>query len=287
MTITRICPLLGLLFAGCATSPPDTPHSDVTAAYTLQPGDEKYFCYTINLPADRDIAITKMTPKYGIGTHHILFAQTITPEADGFTECPVLIRDTWLPLYTGGLNSGPLELPPSTGFTVLQRGQQVLLQLHLQNVSDQPITDTTTMRVDYTDVTPELIPAGIFGFDNRKLDIPAHTNAAVNQMNCSVDRDLDVFAVLGHMHKHGTHLDVSRGVSAGDEMLYAEDWNFETQPVTPMTYKVHKSDNIFLRCTHANSGDAAVPYGESSDTEMCAFVMFYAPAAGLDGCINQ
>ena len=79
----------------------------------------------------------------------------------------------------------------------------------------------------------------------------------------------------------------SSGVNAGDELLYAEDWNFETQPVTSMTYTVHKSDNIFLRCTHANSGDTAVPYGESSDTEMCAFVMFYAPAAGLDGCIKQ
>jgi hypothetical protein len=280
--------LLFVLVAACASTPEDKNSITLEGKdYTLQPGDEKYFCYTMNLPADRDIAIVKMTPTYGISTHHILVAQTIVPEPDGFSDCNVLIKDTWIPLYTGGLNSGPLVLPENTGFTVLQRGQQVLLQLHLQNVSDKPVTATTSMKFDFVDVTPDLIPAGIFGFDNRVLNIPAHTDAALNQMNCAVDKDLDVFAVLGHMHKHGSHLAVSRGANIGDEMMYQEDWNFETQPVTPMVFHVNKNDNVFLQCTHKNEGDTPITYGESSDTEMCAFVMFYAPAAGLDGCINQ
>jgi hypothetical protein len=288
MRIARICPLLCLLFAACASSPDgDGNHTDVVAKYTLQPGEEKYLCYTVQLPADRELAITRMTPTYGVSTHHILFAQTLVDEAAGMSECAVLIRDTWLPLYTGGVSSGPLVLPAKTGFTVLKPGQQLLLQLHLQNASDTPVTDTTTMRVEYTDVTPDLIHAGIFGLDNRKLDIPAHTDAALNEMSCTIDRDLGVFAVIGHMHKHGAHLDVSRGATAGDEMLYAEDWSFETQPVTPATFTVHKNDMLHLRCTHKNSSDQPVAWGESSDTEMCAFVMFYAPATGISGCLNQ
>ena len=283
MRITLLC----LLVAACTSSNDDPNATTIEGKYTLQPGEEKYFCYTTTLPADRDVAITKMTPTYGLSTHHILVAQTAVPEADGFSECPVLIRDTWIPLYTGGKNSGPLELPDNTGFTVLKRGQQVLMQLHLQNASDQVVDAETTMRFDYVDVTPTLIHAGIFGFDDRKLDIPAHTDAAINTMNCAVDTDLDVFAVLGHMHKHGAHLAVSRGATVNEEMLYAEDWNFETQPVTPMSFHIAKNDNVFLQCTHKNEGDTPIMYGESSDTEMCAFVMFYAPAAGLDGCINQ
>jgi hypothetical protein len=280
--------LLCVLFAACTSSPAEDKNSTtLDAHYKLQPGDEKYFCYTTTLPMDRDIAIVKMTPTYGISTHHILVAQTITPEPDGFSECPVLIKETWIPLYTGGLDSGPLILPANTGFPVFNRGQQVLLQVHLQNLSDMPVDATTSMKFEYVDVTPDMIPAGIFGFDNRVLNIPPHTEAALNQMNCAVDKDLDVFAVLGHMHKHGSHLAVSRGVNLGDEMIYDEDWNFETQPVTPMTFHIAKNDNVFLQCTHKNDGDTPVMYGESSDTEMCAFVMFYAPASGLDGCINQ
>src|SRR4051812_6689650 len=125
--------LLGcLVLVGCATSPAEPPHIDLKSTpYTLQPGEEKYFCYTMNLPADKDIAITKVTPTYGQGTHHILFSQTLTPEPDGFSECPVLVRTTWVPLYAGGKDSGPLELPPKVGFKPLQKGQQILMQLHL------------------------------------------------------------------------------------------------------------------------------------------------------------
>ena len=281
-------PLLLLLLVGCTSSSEEaSEHVDlVSTPYTLQPGEEKYFCYTMRLPADRDVAITKITPKYGVGTHHILFSQTIATEPEGFSECNVLIRTTWVPLYAGGLDSGPLELPPSTGFKPLERGQQVLMQLHLQNATDAPITATTSLRIDLADATPELKPASIFGLDNRKLSIPAQSQGT-SAMNCVIDKDLEVFAVLGHMHKHGVHLDVSRGATAGAEMLYEETWNFEEQPVTPAAFHVNKGDNLHLRCTHKNDGNTPVVYGESSDTEMCAFVMYYAPATALDGCINE
>ncbi len=281
--------LLLVLLVGCTSSSADDgQHVDlVSTPYTLQPGEEKYFCYTMALPSDRDIAITKLTPTYGEGTHHILFSQTIAPEPDGFSECNVLIRTTWVPLYAGGKDSGALELPANTGFKPFERGQQVLMQLHLQNATDAPITDTTSMRIDYVDATPEITPASMFGLDNRVLSIPAHSTGTDSEMSCVVDHDLDVFAVLGHMHKHGVHLDISRGQAAGDEMLYEENWDFELQPVTPISFHVNANDRLFLRCTHDNETDQVVPYGESSDTEMCAAVMYYAPATALDGCINQ
>src|SRR5678815_1645534 len=81
--------LLVVVLSGCASEAAQEPadnHIDVVSdPYTLQPGDEKYFCYTVNLPADKDIAITKMTPTYGAGTHHILVSQTLAPEPDGFS----------------------------------------------------------------------------------------------------------------------------------------------------------------------------------------------------------
>jgi hypothetical protein len=276
-----------VVLVGC-TSEDDGNHVDlVSTAYTLQPGDEKYFCYAMNLPKDRDIVITKLTPTYGEATHHILFSQTIAPEPDGFSDCNVLIRTTWIPLYAGGLDSGPLELPENTGFYPLEKGQQVVMQLHLQNATDAPITGTTKMRIDFVDKTPDNKPASIYGLDNRKLNIPPRTAEMKTEMTCKASRDLDVFAVMGHMHKYGVHIDLSRGVSPGAEMLYQTAWDFETQPVTPMKFQVKQGENLYLRCTHKNDTDKPVVYGESSDTEMCSFVMYYAPAETLDGCINE
>src|SRR5688572_29451584 len=135
----RALPLLFLL-VGCASSDEPQDHVDlVSAPYTLQPGEEKYFCYTMRLPVDREIALTKFTPQYGLGTHHILVAQTLATEPEGFSECNVLIRTTWVPLYAGGVDSGVLALPPNIGFSPLEPGQQILMQLHLQNATDAPI----------------------------------------------------------------------------------------------------------------------------------------------------
>jgi hypothetical protein len=276
-----------VVLVGCA-SEDDGNHIDlVSAEYTLQPGEEKYFCYTMRLPADRDLAITKLTPTYGEATHHILLAQAIAPEPEGFSDCNVLIRTTWIPLYAGGVDSGPVVMPENTGFKAFERGQQILMQLHLQNATDEPITSSTKMRIDFVDTTPDLIPASIYGLDNRKIEIPANTAAMKTEMSCKVNTDLEVFAVMGHMHKHGVHIDVSRGATPGAEMLYETAWSFETQPVTPVSLSIKANDNLHLRCTHRNDTAKPVLYGESSDTEMCSFVMYVAPADTLNGCINQ
>jgi len=279
---------VGAHAAACtSSSTSDTPHIDfVSDAYTLQPGEEKYFCYATNLPADRDIAIVKLEPTYGAGTHHILVSQTLAPEP-AFSECPVLSKSTWAPIYAGGKESNPLVLPDNTGFVPLTRGQQVVMQLHLQNASDAPISAKTSMRIDFVDATPGLIRAGFVGFDNRKLDIPAHSDAAMNEMSCTITQEIDVFAALGHMHKHGLHLDVSRGPTAGAEMLFAEDWNFDAQPIAPASFKLEPSNDLFLRCTYRNDGDMPLVYGESSDTEMCVLVLYYAPASNTRGCVNK
>jgi hypothetical protein len=272
---------------GCTSSTADVPHIDfVSDTYMLQPGEEKYFCYTINLPADRDIAITKLTPTYGAATHHILVSQAVVPEPT-FSECPVLSKQTWAPIYAGGKDSGPLELPPNTGFVPLTRGQQVVMQLHLQNATDSAISAHTAMRIEYTEATPDLVRAGFVGFDNRSLVIPPHSDAAMNEMNCVMSTTLNVFAALGHMHKHGVHLDVSRGAVAGAEMLYQEDWNFDAQPVTPVSFTLNPNDNLFLRCTYRNNDDSALAYGESSNDEMCVLVLYYAPQVDARGCVKK
>jgi hypothetical protein len=279
---------IGVYATACTSSSDSaTSHIDfVSDTYVLQPGEEKYFCYATNLPADRDIALVKLTPTYGPGTHHILVSQTLAPEPT-FSECPVLSKMTWAPIYAGGKGSSPLELPDNTGFIPLTRGQQVVMQLHLQNATDAPISANTAMRIDFADAAPGLIHAGFIGFDNRTLNIPAHSDAAMNEMSCIIDQEVNVFAALGHMHKHGLHLDVSRGPVAGAEMLHAEDWNFDAQPITPVSFQLKPNDDLFLRCSYRNDGDTALVYGESSENEMCVLVLYYAPAGTARGCVQR
>src|SRR6202044_3861935 len=60
--------------------------------YTLQPGDEKFYCYTMTLPDD--VVVTGFTPNYGEATHHMVFAQTLAEEPNGFSVCDVFFKTT-------------------------------------------------------------------------------------------------------------------------------------------------------------------------------------------------
>jgi hypothetical protein len=250
--------------------------------YTLQPGDEKFFCYTMTLPDDA--VVTGFTPTYGNATHHILFAQTLALEPDGFSECNVLFKTTWAPLYVGGKNTNPLQLPEGTGMK-LTAGTQILLQLHLLNASSAPITDSTSVTMQLAaDPSQPYTPAGIYGLDDRTINIPPNATAYQTSMNCQSGKTMSVFALFGHMHKIGTHINVTRN---GGEVLFDSDWDFDVQPTTAKSLTINPSDQLTLTCTYANTTSTAVTYGESTFNEMCAFVFYYTSYEGLDGCIQQ
>lgn len=254
--------------------------------YTLQPGEEQYYCYTFRLPTDGEHVITAIEPEYGISTHHIFFAQTLAPEPEGWSDCPVLARDTWIPLYLGGVESNRLEMPAGTG-VALPPGQQVLMQLHLQNPTPEPITARTTLTLTLAEPGEERTPAGVFGLDNRLVSIPARASAHETVMRCRPERHMEVFAVLGHMHQFGTRMRMERVRGGATEMLFDQVWSFAEQPTTPVAFSLDPGDELVMTCTHANPSESVLGYGESSNDEMCALVMYYTPFDFIDGCIED
>ena len=254
--------------------------SVASTQYTLAPGDEKYFCYTTTLAADT--VVTGFTPNYGPAAHHILLAQTIAPEPDGFSECTVLFKTTWVPLFVGGKGSTPAKLPDGAGIKLLA-GAQVLLQLHLQNAGSANVTGATSVDMQTTDASKPYTPAGIFGIDNRQIDIPAGASNFEAKMDCKATKPMNVFAIFGHMHKTGQHLTLNRG----SETIYDADWKFDLQPTTQKTMTVAPDDTLSLHCFYGNNTASDIKYGESSNQEMCAFVLYYTPFDGLNGCVQK
>lgn len=291
-TVNRFAPLLGLALLSCSSNsaPPGAAAEGGTqnellfssTDYTIQPGEEKYMCWAGNLPADREVNIRSIWGDYGEATHHVFFAWTLAPEPDGMTECPVLFKLTWIPIYLGGRNTSPLTVPEGAAIE-MGTGKQLLLQLHMQNTTTKPIVNRVTMHMELGEPGKAYTPAGIFGIDNRVITLPPNTADVHTTMSCQPGKDMNVFAVLGHMHKLGKALDISQNGNG----VYHEDWNFNDQPITPFSLTVHSNDELGLDCTHSNPLNTTVGYGESSDTEMCATIFYYTPYDHLAGCVNS
>src|SRR5581483_6783511 len=217
--------------AGCSSGPPAQMKNPLaidfdTATYTVQSGEEKrYFCFTTRLPADKDPFITEITPTYGKATHHLGVYYTLADEPDGVFDCPELVRQTWVPLYGGGIQSGTVKTPDGAAFP-LKRNQQILVQLHLLNSSPNAVTDKASIHLLTTDAANPT-PAGIFGMSDTQIALAP--GAGDVTMDCPISHPMNVFGVFGHMHQLGTHIELSK---VGGPVIYGEDWNFNDQPTT-------------------------------------------------------
>jgi hypothetical protein len=281
-------------FAACACSsdsdaPADAPPAAVaenvvtfeSTDFELAPGDEKYMCWARNLPADKRVVVSEITGEYGPGTHHVFFGWTLAPETEEMFECPVLFKTTWIPIYLGGVDSSPLTLPDGAGVD-LETGKQLVLQLHLQNTLAKPIVNRVKMKMKLRDPEEPFDAAGVFGLDNRVIALPPNSTDVRTSMSCKPGRTMNVFSVLGHMHKLGQKLEVSHN----GNVVFTQPWNFDEQPITPFQLQVAPEDELGISCLHSNPGSNMVTYGESSDTEMCATVFYHTPYEGLSGCVN-
>jgi hypothetical protein len=265
-----------------SSAPPVPTMSFTSDAYTLQPGEEKYYCYTKTLT--EDMVFNGFSPTYGQGTHHILLAQSIAAEQEGFQECDVLFKNTWVPLYVGGKGTTPVDFPQGAGYK-LAKGTPVVLQVHLLNAGSAPLTDKTKIDVKTIDPSSSYTPAGIFGMDNRVIQIPPQAASYETDQTCSPDgKTLNVFATFAHMHKLGQHIRVTRNDS---DVVYDAKWDFDNQPTMAKTMTVAPTDSLKLTCTYANPTANPVTYGEHTGDEMCAFVFYYTPFDVLDGCIKE
>jgi len=271
--------------AGAGGSVPEFdggPHLTIeTPAYSLTPGEDKrYFCYSTRV--DQDAMVTGVDPVYGKATHHLGVFATTADEPDGVFDCPELLKDTWMPLYVGGIAGGSLALPTGTAYH-FAKGAQILVQVHLVNVTTSPVSDRVFVFLPTTSDTTSK-PAGAFFLSNQSFSIPAHAMSYDAAMDCMVGKDMDVFALLPHMHQLGRHITLSKATMPTYDVLFDSAWSFENEPTVPKSFMLASSDSLHLDCAFVNPGAMPVNYGQQYSDEMCTFFVYYTPFDMFTGC---
>lgn len=267
--------------------PPEGGQQLLSEPYTLQPGEEKYFCYTFTSPSS-EVGVVAVDNIAGKLVHHVALFQTLLAEPEGFSECNVLVRLTWQPIWAGGRGGNGLELPPKVAFHI--PGQtQYLVQYHLLNATPHPVTERSAINLGYAqDDLAGYEKAGIFALGQFSLNIPKDASGYTQEVGCSVEREdtMHVFAVFPHMHTLGSKLELFQGPSEDDlSTAYKIDpWPFGDQPFDRVDFDVAPGDYLRSRCTWNNTSGHAVAFGESTNDEMCFLVLFAYPMPEIDGC---
>lgn len=252
-----------------------------TAEYSLAPSEEKFLCYAKTL--EEDLAVDRFDYVAAPGVHHAIFSRTLAPEPDGFSECKVLLRTTWVPMFASATSGVSLETPKGAG-VILPKGTQLLVQLHLLNATSAPLTSRYRLKMrKSTVVDPE--PVGIYAFGSTGLVVPPRMRSEQSDA-CTVPAALDAFAAIAHMHYTGKSFRFEAGPSDGElkEIFRLDKFEFEKQVVAPIELKLPAGWRTRVTCTFDNPYDHELKFGESSLDEMCFFVTFARNREGLTGC---
>lgn len=256
-------------------------HMFRTESFTVPAGSERYLCWTTK--TDKPLKVKAIEFAGSNEIHHLTFAQTILPEPAGLSECEFLLKTTWLPLFSAGAGANKLSLPNGVA-QELPAGTQLLVQLHLLNVTSQDLTKAMELKLEVTEA-PDTQPVKIGGFGSFHISLPPHQKTKITH-ECSLPLTSRVVALMPHMHQLATSMTLEMGSSASDlKPIYTrEPWNFDQQTIDNVDMVLEAGKYMRVTCSYDNTTDKTVTYGESSFNEMCFLGAFWVGESM--NCVN-
>lgn len=276
-----------LSLVGCGSDKPeDTVPTGfqplLSGDWSMPPGQEGYVCVRATVP--ETMYIHAFQPVAPLGTHHTALAIDLQGGDDGTFACEA--KDVGFKILFGsGVGTAPYALPDGVAMT-LEAGTQVILNLHLFNTTDAPITGTSGIdveRVAQADVVNEA--EVVYALDT-DLDVPPGDSVATH--SCTFNVASTIIGVFPHMHRLGTRMTASVEHAGGSQMFFDHDYTFEQQlnyATDPV--QVVDGDKVNYQCGFTNPTGQDVQFGESTNDEMCVLGMYRYPAQGsISLCIN-
>lgn len=252
-----------------------------------------YLCWSFDVPAG--MAAEEYAFRFEplldntANTHHmLLFHDDDGGNAAGPFDCEGLPLE-WNMIAGWAPGRMADEIPPGAGVRI-QEGEQLVLQVHYDNVTQPGTTDNSGIRVVLTDEVG-LTPAGI-------LWSGVIWSSSINGSNvsrthtCNINEPVTMFTVFPHMHQVGKRItmEVQRaGQSNWTTLVDVSGWSFEDQPnvpIDPAEQTFMPGDKVRTTCWWDTQGQS-VSFGEASDDEMCFNFIYHYPKIDFEfACVG-
>ncbi|MDD9947040.1 MAG: hypothetical protein OXU20_38715, partial [Myxococcales bacterium] len=253
-------------------------HRFMEADWALAPTSEGYRCMKLTLPHDVYIvAFSHISPP---GTHHASFGITDRSEPDGVYACAPGVGGT-RSLQGSGAGGGAFELPASVAMH-LRAGEQVTMNLHLFNATDEILTGRSGLRIKTVPRDMVRHEASSLVAGAAPLMVPP--GRSLQRGGCTFDQDATLFSVGPHMHQLGVYMRIQAKTADGLQTLHEGPFDFYHQvhyPIAPLSLQA--GDRIEVECTYENPTDRTVMLGDGSLDEMCFVFLGMYPAVTHKG----
>lgn len=249
----------------------------ISAEWSLESGTEIYLCSRLTI--EEDTWISEFHPIIPVGTHHTVVTLADPGTPDGTDECSNPFEGGPRSIYGTGVGTQPLVMPEGVAVKIAA-GEQIVLNLHLFNATPDELTGTSG--IQYKEVDPSQVEQEASSYLWGPLDFAIDPNGiTTDSATCTLVEDLDVFAILPHMHQTGSYLRFIYTPPGGEPIeLFDRAYDFDAQEMQmyePIA-QLEAGGTITTECTWDNPTDETLIFGESSNAEMCFAALWGMPA---------
>jgi hypothetical protein len=265
-----------------ASAEPDAGAADgfellVAAEWSLPPGTERYKC--VYQTVRETIFVRAFRPLIPLGTHHTVLTKGPKQRDDGIYDCNAGTNYREM-VFGSGVGTQEFRLPEGIAVKI-EAGEQLLLNLHLFNLSEDELAQTSGTEILQLSEDEVVHEAENLMVANLDLRIPPGSSTHVG--GCAMNGDVTLLSVSPHMHMLGSHMRVvAHSSDAGEIVLRDAAYDFDEQLIFPLAQPVTmtRGDRIDIACSYNNTTSRDVYWGDSSLEEMCIAGIYRYPARG-------
>jgi hypothetical protein len=272
------------------------------APYEIGANGEHYEQFYFSVPWPKDSVATSYATVVDNAKilHHWLLFSTAEKEVDGFHKTvplPTLIGASPV-LLTGWALGGPnLVAPKDVGFELPDPGSQLNVQWHFYNSTSSPQRDASSVQICTVPKAMRPHVGAVTWLGTEDLNgskwfggagMPAHQVSTFSSVcnplrtGASASEPLHIIGFEPHMHRIGTRMQTEVIHKDGKlEMIFDKLFSFGNETHYYQSYDLLPGETLRTSCTFNNTNDFGVPFGESSDTEMCYQFVFSWPAHAM------
>jgi hypothetical protein len=287
-----LCPLLAVACSGSSGSSSDS------SALTVETGDfdvaagDAFECFYTSLVTDHEVSVVRAKAVQAKGGHHVTVYYADDYRAAEHHKCDDAEMTQWHQVAAAAGAEGAsttFSLPEGLAFKI-PADKQIVVQSHYINTTGNSFTANDKITIELVDPSSVKAHANLFVAADLGFKIPPKASGYSRTTACTVQSDLEVATLFGHMHEMGAHYKLETVDDAGNSLstLYERDWLPEYTSHTPeqrFSYEapllVKQGTRLRQTCTWNNIGDVEITHPR----EMCLGLLFYFPDDGMKECL--
>jgi len=233
--------------------------------------------------------------------HHWLLFSTIEFDAEGTHKTSPLptLNGVNAQLLAGWAVGGTnLAMPDDVGFELPGPGTTLNIQWHFYNNTATPQADKSVVQICTVPAVMREHSASITWTGTEDLNgnvwfggagMPPHQMSTFQgtcdplRAGMGPNEPIHIIGFWPHMHQLGTRMQATVNHANGTkELIFDKPFDFNHQIHYIQSYDLMPGDTITTTCTFNNTTNKGIPFGESSDTEMCYLFTMSYPAHALE-----